>query len=58
MAGDGRNPVAQAQAQASSGASIVHFGKMEFCKRDFGERSNSLSERARRGEEDGVVRGG
>ena len=31
---------------------------LEFCKRDFGERSNSSLERALRGEEDGVVGGG
>jgi len=40
------------------GASVVKNERLEFWKRGFGERSNSSSERARRGEEDGVVRGG
>ena len=40
------------------GASVVKMGKMEFCKRDFGERNYSSLERALRGEEDGMVRGG
>ena len=31
--------------------------KIEFCKRGFGERSNSSLERARRGEEDGMFGG-
>ena len=39
-------------------ASLAHLENLEFCKRDFGERSNSSLERALRGEEDGVVRGG
>ena len=34
------------------------MGKIEFCKRGFGERSNSSLERVRRGEEDGIVGGG
>ena len=55
MAGDGRNPVAQANY---GGASVVKSEKLEFYKRSFGERTNSSSERARRGEEDGMVRGG
>jgi len=32
--------------------------KMEFCKRGYGERSNSSLERARQGEEDGIVGAG
>ena len=40
------------------GASVAQNGRVEFCKRDFGERSNSSSERARRGERDGMVVGG
>ena len=40
------------------GASVVHLENLEFCKRDFGVRSNSSLERARRGEEDGMVVGG
>ena len=57
--GVGRNPVAQAQAQATmGGASVVHMVKMEFWKRGFGERSYSSSERARRGEGDGMIVGG
>ena len=55
MAGDGRRSPAAAgvgrrrrprlQAQVIKwGASIVHFRFLEFCKRSFGERSNSLSE--------------
>ena len=40
------------------GASLDHLKNLEFCKRDFGERSNSSLERARRGEEDGMVVGG
>ena len=57
MAGDGRNPVAQAQAN-HGGASLAHMENLEFCKRDFGERSNSSLERSLRGEEDGTVGGG
>ena len=40
------------------GASIVQNQKLEVWKRSFGERSYSSSERARRGEEDGMIRGG
>ena len=40
------------------GASVVQIVKMGFCKRGFGERSNSSLERALRREEYGVVRGG
>jgi len=59
MAGVGRNPVAQAQAQATmGGASVVKNERLEFWKRGFGERSNSSLERALRGEEDGAVGGG
>ena len=46
----GRNPVSQAQARANGGgASVVKSEKLEFCKRDFGERSNSSLERVFRG---------
>ena len=39
MAGDGRNPVAQAQAQTNcGGASLVQNGYLEFWKWWFGER--------------------
>ena len=40
------------------GVSVVKKGKLEFCKRGFGERSYSSLERVRRGEEDGMVVGG
>ena len=43
VAGDGRP---KTQAQAKEGASLVQNGFLEFCKRNFGERSNSSSERA------------
>ena len=39
------------------GASVVKNKKLEFCKKGFGERSNSSLERVRRGEEDGIVGG-
>ena len=42
---------------SQGGASVVQKGKMEFCKRGFRERRVGLLERARRGEEDGVVGG-
>jgi len=58
LAGDGRNPIAQAQTQASCGASIVQNQKLEFWKRSFGERSYRSSERARCGDEGGMVVGG
>ena len=72
MAGDGRwSPAAagvgRGRPESGSpspspsillGASVAQNGRVEFCKRDFGERSNSSSERARRGEEDGMVVGG
>ena len=40
------------------GTSLVQMGKMEFCKRDFGRRRICSLERARRGEELGVIVGG
>ena len=59
VAGDGRRRRPRFQAQGKNGsASVVKMGKMEFCKRGFGERSNNLLERALRGEEDDMVRGG
>ena len=59
MAGSGRRwPESGSQAQAKEGASLVENGKLEFYKRSFGERTNSSSERARRGEEDGMIVGG
>ena len=59
MAGSGRRWVAKAPSPSNhEGASVVHLKNLEFCKRDFGERSNSLLERVLRGEKDGVVRSG
>ena len=59
MAGSGRRwPKSGSQAQAKESASLAHFLFLEFYKRSFGERTNSSSERARRGEENGMVVGG
>ena len=62
MAG-GRRSWSEKVAKAPSpnnlwGASVVKMGKMEFCKRGIGERSNSSLERVQRGEEDSMVGGG
>ena len=56
----GQGPAAKGKPKLKlkKGASLVEMVKMEFWKRDFGERSYSSLERALRGEEDGMVRGG
>ena len=55
VAGGGR---LKPQGRSGDGASLVEMVKMSFWKRGFGERSYSSLERARRGEEGGMVVGG
>ena len=59
-AGGGRRQPESGSSSPSNhgGASLAHLKNLEFCKRDFGERSNSSLERARRGEENDIVGGG
>ena len=52
-----RRPRLQAQV-IKWGASLAHLENLEFWKWCFRERRVGSLERARRGEEDGVVRGG